>query len=118
MRVGLTGKRIPWRAPVLALSLALALPFGAAGCLGCPTALLSGDLVAHGEELAVGSRDGDVQAVKWPFGYGVRADGDRLVLTNILGAVEAREGDHVDLGGGMIDDRFGVCGEIKVRPAT
>lgn len=100
---------------VLALSLAAALPLGIAGC-GCATALLSGELVAQDDELAVDVGSGSIQRVKWPFGYGVRAEGETLVLTNILGAIEAREGDHVDLGGGQTGDGgFGVCGPLKVR---
>jgi hypothetical protein len=70
-------------------------------------------------ELAVASATGDVRLVKWPFEYSVSTDDGKLVLTSILGGVVAREGDHVDLGGGMIDDeRFGVCGQVEVRPAT
>ena len=103
---------------VLALSVAAALPLAIAGC-GCPTALISGVLVAQGDELAVEAGSGDIWRVTWPFGYGVREEGETLVLTNLLGAVEAREGDYVDLGGGQTaDDRFGVCGQLNVRRST
>lgn len=71
-----------------------------------------------GDELAVHPGFGGVdrvERVKWPFGYGVRRDGDVLVLTNLVGGVEAREGDHIELGGGEVADGvFGVCGPIKV----
>jgi hypothetical protein len=101
--------------------LFVCLPVGIAGC-GCPSALLSGELVAVDEELGVQPGFGGVEGVervKWPFGYSVRRDGDVLVLTNIVGGVEAREGDHVELGGGEIADGvFGVCGQIKVGSAT
>lgn len=108
------------RLPVLPLLFAC-LSLGVAGC-GCPAALLSGELVAVDEELAVHPGFGGVEGVervKWPFGYSVRRDGDVLALTNIVGGVEAREGDHVELGGGEIADGvFGVCGQIKVGRAT
>lgn len=103
---------------MLALSLAAGLPSGMAAC-GCPAALLSGELVAQGGELAVDVGAVEAQRVKWPFGYGVRKDGDTLVLTNIFGAVEARPGDTVALGGGETGDgTFAVCGQLDVRPAT
>ena len=103
---------------VFALSLVLSLPWALAGC-GCPAALLSGELVAQGEELGVDVGANQVERVKWPFGYGVRRDGAILVLTNIMGSVEAREGDQVELGGGEAGDGvFGVCGQIVVHRAT
>lgn len=102
--------------PALALSLLLAVPIGAAGCVGCPPALLSGQLVAKDGELAVATGPGDIRLVKWPFEYSVSTDDGTLVLTRLLGGVVAREGDFVDLGGGMIDDeRFAVCGQVDVR---
>jgi hypothetical protein len=81
--------------------------------------LLSGELVAQGQELGVDVGASTIEQVKWPFGYGVRRDGEILVLTNMLGGVEAQEGDHVDLGGGEIEHGvFGVCGAINVRRST
>jgi hypothetical protein len=105
--------------PVIALSLMLAASMGTAGCAGCPTALLSGELVAKDGELAVSTGNGDVRMVKWPLEYGVRTDDGTLVLTRFMVSVVAREGDQVALGGGMIDDkRFGVCGQVDVRRAA
>lgn len=118
MRTHRLPKRRSTYFPVIALSLMLAVPFGTAGCVGCPTALLSGQLVAKDGELAVSIGNGDVRMVKWPFEYGVTTDDGTLVLTRFMVSV-AREGDQVALGGGIIDDeRFGVCGQVDVRPAS
>lgn len=97
-------------------ALLLISPVATAGC-GCATALLPGVLVAQGSELALKEdAAGFVRPVRWPFGYGVRADADGLVLTDLLGNVKAREGDHVALPGGEIssDGPWGVCGEVQV----
>ena len=106
------------RAAALALLL-VALPWSLAGCVGCPAALLEGDLVRDGATLVVRAENGDTTAVRWPFGYSVRADGDSLVVTDLFGAIKAREGDHVRLGGGMVgeaEEAFGVCGDYEVEP--
>ena len=107
------------RAASVALAL-VALPWSLAGCVGCPAALLEGDLVREGATLVVETGSGDTTAVQWPFGYGVREDGDSLVVTDLFGAIKAREGDHVRLGGGMVgenEEAFGVCGDYEVEPA-
>jgi hypothetical protein len=111
-------RRLRWFRVVLAVSLAAGLPSGIAAC-GCPAALLSGELVARGDELAVDVGEDEARRVKWPLGYAVRKDGKTLVLTNIFGAVEAREGDAVALGGGETGDgTFAVCGQLDVHRAT
>jgi hypothetical protein len=100
----------------LALVLITALPLTTSGC-GCAAALLPGVLVAQGAELAIKEDTaGFVRPVRWPFGYGVRADSGKLTLTDILGNVKAREGDHVRLPGGetSANGAWGVCGEIQV----
>ena len=115
--MGRAGRR-PTRLRAAAIGLAvLALPSSLAGCIGCPTALLEGVLVRDGSTLAVDADSGEVVPVRWPFGYGVRADGDKLVVTDLFGSVKAREGDRVHLGGGMVppdEQAFGVCGDFTV----
>jgi len=94
----------------------LLAPVTTAGC-GCPTALLSGVLVAEDSDLAIKEDAGGfVRPVRWPFGYGVRNDQQGLVLTDLFGNVKAREDDHVKLQGGEVssDGPWGVCGEIQV----
>ena len=106
------------RAAAIALAL-VALPWSLAGCLGCPAALMEGDLVRQGSTLVVKTENGDPYSIQWPFGHALRADGDSLVVTDLFGAIKAREGDHVRLGGGMVgedDVTFGVCGDYEVEP--
>lgn len=107
------------RAVALAVAI-LALPGSLAGCVGCPAALLEGDLVREGSTLVVQAENGATTAVQWPFGYSITSKGDLLVVTDLFGAVKAREGDHVRLGGGMVgenEEAFGVCGDYEVEPS-
>jgi hypothetical protein len=88
------------------------------GCGGCPAALLEGHLAEESGELVV-TRGEDVasERVIWPFGYGVRREGDELVLADILGTVKGRPGDTVRLGGGEVESgTFKVCGMLEVIP--
>ena len=103
-----------------ALLLAGALGTTSAGCSGgCPTALLVGELAEESGALVVARANGGPnEKIIWPSGYGVREDGGQLVLTDLLGAVKAREGDTVRLGGGEIESgTFKVCGQLDVDPA-
>lgn len=84
--------------------------------MGCPTALASGTLAANGEELVLEDDTGAQHPVVWPDGYRARLDGDVLVLVDRFGTVKARQGDHVDMGGGVsTDDLFHGCGDVTVR---
>ena len=107
------------RSAAIALVLAGSAATVTVGCTGCPTALLVGELTAESGTLVVAAADGGApERVIWPLGYGVREDGDRLVLTDLLGAVKAREGDAVRLGGGETESgTFKVCGGVEVDPA-
>jgi hypothetical protein len=110
------------RLRVLALALLIVTLFGGlVGCdVSCPAALLEGVLIRHGETLVVEMADGTDTNVRWPFGYHVGGDGDRLVLMDLFGSVKAREGDVVHLGGGMVqpdEAAFGVCGPFTVDRA-
>ena len=84
---------------------------------GCPTALLTGVLAEQADKLVVLDGRGGPHPVTWTDGHSVRAEGDTLVLTNVMGAVVAREGDTVRLGGGQDPERpdaFRVCGTLEV----
>lgn len=93
------------------------------GCVGplaspsaeaCPAALLEGELLADDAGgLMVRHAEGFVMSVVWPDGYVVRGG----ELLDPAGAVAAREGDVVSLGGGMnaADTAFVVCGPFSVR---
>ena len=102
---------------VLLSTLLLVTPGASAGCSGCAAALIPGVLVAQGSELALKEdATGVIRPIRWPFGYDIRAGDAGLVLTDLLGNVKAREGDHVQLPGGELssDGPWGVCGELKV----
>ena len=103
----------------MALLLAGSAGTTTAGCTGCPTALLVGELAEESGTLVVSRGNGEPsQTIIWPFGYGVRDNGGQLVLTDLLGAVKAREGDTVRLGGGETESgTFKVCGQLDVEPA-
>lgn len=90
-----------------------------AGCTGCPTALLSGQLAEQGDELVVrNSGVGRAEHVIWPFGYGVHAQAGQLILTDLFGSEKARAGDTVRLGGGETESgTFKVCGQLEVDRA-
>lgn len=101
----------------LVLLLAIVSASVAGGCTGCPTALLTGALAERAGELVVLDGGGAARPVTWPDGHSVRTEGDTLVLTNVIGAVVAREGDSVRLGGGEDPERpdaFAVCGQLEV----
>ena len=108
--------------PLLAI-LAAAVIGSSAGCtLGCPTALATGTIAASGSDLVLVDDSGTAEPFVWPDGYGVRRDGEVLVLTDRFGTVKARVGDRIEVGGGVsTDDRFHGCGDVVVvgpSPAT
>ena len=54
-------------------------------------------------------------AVEWPFRYSARDEGGRIALLDETGVVVAREGDKVQMGGGM--GQFNIwytCGPVEV----
>ncbi len=85
----------------------------------CPAASLEGELLRDDASgFLVRHAEGFVTPIVWPDGYSVR-NGEVRELLDPTGAVVAREGDSVSLGGGMIgnDEAFGVCGPFTVTPA-
>lgn len=84
----------------------------------CPQALLTGFLVAQGDELIVVQdpvSDGSMPIERliwqpWEFEVGL-SDGE-LAVRDPAGVIRARQGDHVHLGGGEITapSVFTVCG--------
>jgi hypothetical protein len=107
------------RTASMALLLAVAAGTTTVGCAGCPVALLVGELAEEsGTLVVVGADGGPSERIIWPFGYGVRDEGGQLVLTDLVGAVKAREGDMVRLGGGETEPgTFKVCGQLDVESA-
>ena len=85
----------------------------------CDDALISGRLVTSAQSgLAVVDSTGHVTEVLWPFGYTARRGVSGIELVDDKGAVVAREGDFVEMGGGLgANDVWGACpGSVTVVP--
>lgn len=68
----------------------------------CMEALMQGRLVRQAQTgLGIGDQSGLVYPVEWPFRFTARLEGARVVLVDNRGAVVAREGDQISVGGGM-----------------
>jgi hypothetical protein len=109
----------PMKVPVrsLLVLVLLATSVATAGCVGCPTALARGVLVAEGSDLRLQDASGATSPVRWPEGYRVDKENDRLVLRDFFGSVKAREGDLIEMGGGVGPDGvFRGCGGVVVVP--
>ena len=77
----------------------------------CMMALLSGTLVEDPRSgLAVSDGQGNVTPVEWPYGYSARNELSTIVLVDDRGQVVGREGDQVQLGGGLGDEVWYACG--------
>ena len=104
---------------LLILTVAAGIVFG--GCQqACAAALLTGVLSEQAGELVVVPDGGGApfaERVNWPAGYGVRREGDSLVVVNLFGWVVAREGDRVRLGGGETSQTgtWDVCGLFEAK---
>jgi hypothetical protein len=91
----------------------------------CMDALMSGTLAKEQETgLGIADQDGIVLPVEWPFGYSARMEVSKVVLVDEKGFVVAREGDEVQVGGGMgagpaPNAVWFACGPVTVtRPAS
>lgn len=76
----------------------------------CPAALLRrvtlrGDPGNAARPVYVESLDGTTKIIIWPHGFSARFSPD-LELVNDHGEVVAREGDTLDLGGGVVDPAY------------
>ncbi len=86
----------------------------------CDDALVSGRLVTSAQSgLALVDSTGHVTEVLWPFGYAARRGVSGVELVDDEGGVIAREGDFVEMGGGLgANDVWGACrGTVTVVPA-
>ena len=85
----------------------------------CDDALTSGRLVTSAQSgLALADSTGHVTEVLWPSGYSARRGVSGIELVDEKGAVVAREGDFVEIGGGLgANDVWNACaGSITVVP--
>ena len=98
----------------------LVLRTAAAPVEGCDAALTGGRLVSSRESgLALQSPGQANLEVTWPFGYRTGGFVGSLELQDETGRVLAREGDFIEVGGGMGGDgRWVACaGTVRVVPA-
>lgn len=85
----------------------------------CDGAITSGRLTNNRPNgLALQAPDGATTLVLWPFGYSTRGFVGSMELVDDQGRVIAREGDNVEVGGGMGGDGFfaACAGTIRVVP--
>ena len=83
----------------------------------CMDALATGTLVpSNASGLGIRAADGTSFAVEWPFEYTARREALGLTLLDSVGAVVAREGQVIQMGGGFgADNIFHACpGSISV----
>jgi hypothetical protein len=83
----------------------------------CMLALTSGTLARHPETgLGIAGPEGTVQAVEWPFGYSAWTEVSQTVLVDETGKVIAREGDQIEVGGGLGNGEqlWHACGGVQV----
>ena len=65
-------------------------------------ALMQGTLARQAQTgLGIADPNGIVLPVQWPFGYSARMELSKIVLVDEKGSVVAREGDEIQVGGGM-----------------
>jgi hypothetical protein len=77
--------------------------------------LAEGTLTAEGGSLVLRTRTGETEAIEWPSGYGTREEGGHIVLVDPLGGIKARQGDFVQVGGGVGNDGvFHGCGDVSL----
>lgn len=100
----------------LSLVFVIALAPVVAGCTSaCQSGLADGVLVQNVGELDLMAPDGTTSPVAWPSGYTIRDVAGRKTLFDSTGTAKAREGDHIQVAGGLgTDDRWHACGDITV----
>lgn len=94
----------------------IAVPTSAPGSdlLGCPAALLAGQLIADERWGVALATDAGPAPVRWPSGYYAR-QGTVLTLHDAAGRAIASQGETLYVGGGMDADDvlFVACGYVS-----
>lgn len=83
----------------------------------CDLALISGIVARHPNSVLGlrGRRSNKVAPLFWPFGYTSREEQGVIVLVDPHGTVVAREGDRVEMGGGLnVEGETEACGWVEV----
>jgi len=85
----------------------------------CDDALTTGRLVTSAQSgLALADSTGHVTEVLWPSGYSARRGISGIELVDEKGGVVAREGEFIEMGGGLgANDVWNACaGSVTVVP--
>jgi hypothetical protein len=84
------------------------------GGIGCPLAVVDGDLVTDENAGSAIIDHGVRKRVKWPYGYAGRRSGNEVEILDRTGKVVARTGTRVRLVGGEIDGAWFACTDFVV----
>jgi hypothetical protein len=101
---------------LMLIAFALSLVPVTAACSSCQTGSLDGVLVADGSGLSVSTANGASTPVAWPPGYGFREESGRRLLVDAAGSVIGREGDTIEVVGGLgTDDIWHACSDLSPK---
>jgi len=113
------GAPSPTPEPAATEAAAFAIRTAAVRPQACMDALITGQL-ARNPGSGLGLRHGPAgppTVVEWPFRYSARDEAGRIALLDETGRVVAREGDTVQMGGGLGQlDIWYTCGPVEVIP--
>ncbi len=114
-------KRLAIAIPAVALLAVVLLVLNTGPTLGCPAALATGTLAGENGQLVLRPSNGTDASfgVRWQFPFHVDEADGVLVVRDLFGGIRAREGDRVQLGGGVTEGGlWGQCGLFAVDPAA
>jgi hypothetical protein len=82
----------------------------------CPAAALDGELVAAADGIALRDPTGTVWRLVLPAGLAIQGAADQAAVVDAAGAVIAKVGDTVSVGGGEtnVAGEWNACGGITV----
>jgi len=116
-----TGTPSPTPEPASATAHAFAIRTAALRPQACMAALMTGKLARNpGSGLGLDHGPaGPPTVVEWPFRYSARDEGGQIALLDETGRVVAREGDTVQMGGGLGQlNIWYTCGPVEVIPPS
>jgi hypothetical protein len=84
------------------------------GSIGCPLAVVEGDLVIDENAGSAVIANGVRERIRWPYGYAGRRSGNEVEILDRAGKVVGRTGTRVRLGGGDIGGVWLACTDAVV----
>lgn len=82
-------------------------------------ALMGGKLARNAASgLGITTATGEATAVEWPFRYSAWLVDGRIVLHDETGKTVAREGDEINIGGGLGNQLWYACAPVTVTRAA